>query len=387
MAQYEHTICPDGEGGVYVGWIDYRNLEFDVYAQRMERNGYWGYPAPDIVSTFDIPTDQGGFVDIQWERSRLDAWPDLAVEQYSIWRAIDEPAALAAAGGGTPILATAEALDVDPKSAVIRRDILSGEPFFWELVNYQDAYSLETYSETVPTMFDSTGSNEGWHYFQVIAHAEDRTIYWIGEPDSGYSVDNLAPVVPVGLAGEQVYTPEGLQLTWDLNSEPDLSGYNIYRGTSSGFIPGPVNFVASTPDTVTFDGGWTWEAAYWYKVAAVDIHGNESIYAVLGPDAVTGDDPMPVPDATFLSQNWPNPFNPVTNIGFGIKEQAHVSLRIYDAAGRVVTTLIDESRPAGQYEVAWNGTEASGGAVASGVYFYRLKAGPFEETKKMILLR
>ena len=353
----------------------------------MERNGYWGYPAPDIASAFDIPSDQGRYVNLRWDRSRLDAWPDLAVEQYSVWRAIDEPAALAAAGGGAPILTTAEALDTGLGSDMIRREMLGGEPFYWELVNYQDAYSLETYSETIPTMFDSTGSNEAWHYFQVIAHAEDRTIYWIGEPDSGYSVDNLAPVVPVGLAGEQIYTPEGLQLTWAPNSEPDLSGYNIYRGTSSGFIPGPGNFVTSTPDTLVLDGGWSWEAGYWYKVAAVDVHGNESIYAVLGPDAVTGDDPMPVPEATFLSQNWPNPFNPITNIGFGIKEPAHVSLRIYNAAGRLVTTLIDESRPAGQYEAIWNGTGDTGGAVASGVYFYRLKAGSFEETKKMILLR
>ena len=103
------------------------------------------------------------------------------------------------------------------------------------------------------------------------------------------------------------------------------------------------------------------------------------------PPTVTFTDPTPT--VTRLFACYPNPFNPITNIGFGIKEQAYVSLRIYDAAGRLVTTLIDENRPAGRYDTVWNGTDGAGGKVASGVYFYMLKAGSFEETRKMILLR
>jgi hypothetical protein len=96
---------------------------------------------------------------------------------------------------------------------------------------------------------------------------------------------------------------------------------------------------------------------------------------------------VPVPDRVVLMQNWPNPFNPITNIGFGIKEQAYVSLRIYDAAGRLVTTLIDESRPAGWYDEAWDGRDDAGRPVSSGVYFCRLSAGVLEKSRKMILLR
>jgi hypothetical protein len=189
----------------------------------------------------------------------------------------------------------------------------------------------------------------------------------------------------MGLAGEQIYSPEGMQLTWDPNSESDLAGYNIYRGTDSGFIPGPGSFVSSTPDTALFDGDWDWSAGYWYKVAAVDIHGNESPFAVTGPGEVTGDDPMP--SATYLEQNFPNPFNPSTTIAFGLKKGGHVSLRIYDAAGRLVSVLVNESRPAGRYEEIWNGTDTAGGTAASGVYFYLLEAGAFKETRKMVLLR
>ena len=116
------------------------------------------------------------------------------------------------------------------------------------------------------------------------------------------------------------------------------------------------------------------------------MHGNVSGSVLLGPEQVTGDEPS-TPAATFLSQNWPNPFNPSTTIAFGLRDRGRVSLRIYDAAGRLVASLVDEIRPAGRYEENWDGTDGAGSAAASGVYFYRLHAGAFEATRKMILLR
>jgi flagellar hook assembly protein FlgD len=94
-----------------------------------------------------------------------------------------------------------------------------------------------------------------------------------------------------------------------------------------------------------------------------------------------------VPDATFLAQNYPNPFNPLTTICFGVKKRGQVSLRIYDTAGRLVVTLIDREKPAGRYEVVWSGSDGAGNTVASGIYFYKLVAGDFVQTKKMVLLR
>jgi hypothetical protein len=184
-----------------------------------------------------------------------------------------------------------------------------------------------------------------------------------------------------------MFTPAGLQLSWDRNTEPDMDCYNVYRGLTEGFTPGPGNLLGSECDTAYFDGGWEWQAGYFYKVSAVDVHGNESPFALLRPDQVTGDDPMPLPDATFLAQNWPNPFNPSTTIAFGLKTGGHVSLRIYDASGRLVKTLIDGSMQAGRYEKNWNGRDNEGSIVSSGVYFYRLVTNGFGETRKMILLR
>ena len=386
-SQYVVAITDDGTGSAIVSWTDYRDQQYDLYAGRMDRTGNWGFPAPMIASVIDVPGDQGGAVSVAWDASYLDSWPGYEITEYSVWRAIDQQAALSSASNGALMLTSAGDLEESPDADVLRRGMLAGEPYYWQLVSYDEAFAQENYADVISTLFDSTGVHHDYHYFQVIAHTGDRTVFWESLPDSGYSVDNLAPAAPLALAGEQSYTPEGLQLTWSPNSEADLAGYNIYRGTSESFVPGPGNFVASTPDTASFDGDWSWDAAYWYKVAAVDIHGNESIFAVFGPDMVTGDEPMPLPDATFLAQNYPNPFNPITNIGFGIKESGHISIRIYDAAGRLVATLVDESRPAGNYTAEWNGSGTDGRAVSSGVYFYRLISKEFEETKKMILLR
>ncbi|MBK9097227.1 MAG: T9SS type A sorting domain-containing protein [bacterium] len=89
----------------------------------------------------------------------------------------------------------------------------------------------------------------------------------------------------------------------------------------------------------------------------------------------------------FLSQNYPNPFNPVTKIKYSIPqdvrgEKQEVMLKIYDVLGREIATLVNEEKPAGEYEVEFDGS-----ALPSGIYFYRLKAGAFSETRKMVLLK
>ncbi|HSP88659.1 MAG TPA: T9SS type A sorting domain-containing protein, partial [Ignavibacteriaceae bacterium] len=83
-----------------------------------------------------------------------------------------------------------------------------------------------------------------------------------------------------------------------------------------------------------------------------------------------------------LSQNFPNPFNPTTNIEFHIPGSGFVSLKVYDVLGREIATLVNEEKPAGSYEVEFNAT-----SLSSGIYFYELKAGNFIQTRKMILIK
>ena len=95
-----------------------------------------------------------------------------------------------------------------------------------------------------------------------------------------------------------------------------------------------------------------------------------------------GEEIAAVPLAYRLEQNHPNPFNPSTTIPFSIAQQEHVSIEIYDMLGKKVTTLIAGKREAGNHQVDWNAT-----GQASGVYFYKLTAGDFSQTRKLILLR
>jgi len=93
-------------------------------------------------------------------------------------------------------------------------------------------------------------------------------------------------------------------------------------------------------------------------------------------------DEISPPDGFVLSQNYPNPFNPSTTIRFQVPNSSFVNLKVYDILGNEVATLVNEEKQARGYEVNFNASKLS-----SGIYFYRIKAGSFVETKKMILLR
>ncbi|MEP0860860.1 MAG: T9SS type A sorting domain-containing protein [Ignavibacterium sp.] len=88
------------------------------------------------------------------------------------------------------------------------------------------------------------------------------------------------------------------------------------------------------------------------------------------------------PNDLFLFQNYPNPFNPSTKISWQSPVSSWQTLKVYDVLGNEVATLVNEEKPAGVYEINFDGS-----GLSSGIYFYRLKAGSFVETKKMILMR
>jgi len=88
-----------------------------------------------------------------------------------------------------------------------------------------------------------------------------------------------------------------------------------------------------------------------------------------------------------LGQNFPNPFNPTTTIQFALPENSHVRVTVFNIIGQVVATVIDEDMEAGYHQAVWDGTDGDGRAVASGLYFYRLDAGTYSQSRKMVLLK
>jgi hypothetical protein len=97
---------------------------------------------------------------------------------------------------------------------------------------------------------------------------------------------------------------------------------------------------------------------------------------------------VPAVGMDLLLSNYPNPFNPQTNINFTTSEPGAVNLRIFDFRGRHVRTLIDRQLlPAGPQEKVWDGTDDSGRPLAAGVYFSQVNAGSLTETRRMTLLK
>jgi polyhydroxybutyrate depolymerase len=137
------------------------------------------------------------------------------------------------------------------------------------------------------------------------------------------------------------------------------------------------------------NGGHTWPG--WKAVIPAlgltnrDINGSQEIWNfVKNFDIVVGvsEKHQTIPNNFSLSQNYPNPFNPSTTIKYQIPELSFVILKVYDVLGNEIATLVNEEKTAGTFEITWYAENLS-----SGVYFYRLQAGSFVETKKMILMK
>ncbi len=171
------------------------------------------------------------------------------------------------------------------------------------------------------------------------------------------------------------YTPGTTYLHRGRNTESDLDGYRLYRGASPAFVPGPSNLVATLPDTGYADAG---APGAYYKLSAVDVHGNESIFAVVGPGATT-DAPADLPLVVALGPMTPNPSREGSSLRLALPRASGVRLAVHDARGRLVRTLVDAALEPGVHTVRWDGKDDAGRRLPNGLYFTRLIAG--DETR------
>jgi hypothetical protein len=126
----------------------------------------------------------------------------------------------------------------------------------------------------------------------------------------------------------------------------------------------------------------------------VDADGSRSVHAAypefkpmtIQVDAASSN-PTQVPTSYALNQNYPNPFNPSTEISFALKADGNVRLSVFNVLGQQVRTLVDEYMVAGPHSITWDGRSDNGSPAASGIYFYRIQANDFVDTRKMTLLK
>ena len=122
-----------------------------------------------------------------------------------------------------------------------------------------------------------------------------------------------------------------------------------------------------------------------YSASGVPLANIQAKIDELLSTSIVNDEITPQDFALF--NNYPNPFNPVTTIRYQIPQQVRVNLSIINVSGQKIATLVNEEQPAGSYSVNWQGKDDNGNSVASGVYFFQLRAESFFKVNKMLLLR
>ncbi len=301
---------------------------------------------PIIISIEDVPDDQGGWVKLNFLRSIYDT------DTLNLTKSL-----------------TAELYTIEINDG-------SG----WVAANSTVAYAATQYSVLVHTTKDYLSGSDGPIDFRVIAAMDEGN--YVSDIKSGYSVDNLAPAVPEGLAAQH---GEGSQiaLSWNPSIDEDLKGFNIYRNLTGTFDSADQPYAQSIENEFR-DDQVELAIRYYYAVSAFDISGNESHLSDPVSASITAIDKSDhqLPITYFLEQNFPNPFNPRTVIRWQLAGSSDVELSVYNLLGRKIATLVSERQEAGYYQITWDASR-----FACGIYFYRIEAGEFQDVKKMIFLK
>ncbi len=193
----------------------------------------------------------------------------------------------------------------------------------------------------------------------------------------GSDVSNSLPVELASFTAKSVN--DGVKLEWTTSSELNNDRFEIERSLDrSSFVTiGTVRGAGTTTEaqSYSFIDNAAPIGKLYYRLKQVDFDGTVDYSNIV--EVV-----KEKPTSFELAQNYPNPFNPATTINYQLPTSAMVTLKVYDVVGREVATLVNARQDAGRYNVVFNAS-----TLASGVYFYRLQAGSFVETKKMMLVK
>jgi len=221
-------------------------------------------PRPHLLSVRDVRGDQGGKVLLRWRASDYDSPRYRQITGYRVWRR-------------APL--TDATRSVHPASTGLPQ---IGPDAFWEGIADLPAAFLKGYAFAAPTLSDSSETGNPYTAYFVQALTTNPFVFYNSSPDSGYSVDNLAPPAPSPLT--VTYGPAVNAMHWHASGAADLRGYELYRGNSSTFLPSAATLIATTAETSFTDT----PGSHYYKLAAVDVHGNHSRFVAVAPDVPVG---------------------------------------------------------------------------------------------------
>ena len=380
------VITIDDNRGAIVAWQDQRSGQSDIYVERMDANATPGLSEPVITSVRDVAHDQGGLIKVSWLPPYFERIALLFLSEYRVWRAIPESYAMQQKRSGARLVEPdAVGTEVEPRRTIVQ-ERAADTVVFWEYLGSVPISGNAGYSYVVPTIGDSVA---GWNPPTLVRIQAlgapgvfGGDVYWNSLPDSGYSVDNLAPAQPVAFAGN--YGSTATAMTWNANVEPDLAGYRLYRGTSPSFVPSEANRIGSpTQPHYTDEGG----GSFVYKLSATDVHGNESPFTTLAPTG-TIDVATPVRAEFFFAPPAPNPVRATEGVvfRFGLTTAATVRVAVYDLAGRLVRRVRSAPMAAGEHTLRWDSRDETRHRVAAGVYLVRLQAGDHAAQRRLVVI-
>ncbi|KAA3597653.1 MAG: T9SS C-terminal target domain-containing protein [Calditrichaeota bacterium] len=190
-------------------------------------------------------------------------------------------------------------------------------------------------------------------------------------------------------------------LNWTTASEKENEGFNVYRKMGNSFytqiasykgnseLLGALNSTVSNNYTFTDNSELKNNEAYTYYISDVETNGFETKHVAQAQTVkFTLNEEIAQTKLDYvLAQNFPNPFNPNTQINFQIAKTQDVKLEVYNLKGELVKELVNENLSKGSHSTNWDGTDSFGNQVSSGTYFYKISAGTFTQTNKMILLK
>jgi len=324
---------------------------------------------PLLTDVRDVPHDQGGKVFLTWTASSLDA-PGGPILNYRVWRRVPAAFAVRVAGSDDAALAwrTTSVTRTDGTTAVE----------YWEPIVTLPAQRRAGYGYTSSTLSDSADAWVPYESYFVSALTSNIDVFYDSNVDSGYSVDNLPPAAPAGITGTAAAA--GVLLQWQPNQEADVAGYRVYRGTDPGFATGTSCLLASPGDPAYTDASEGW---FFYKVTAVDKHGNESAVAEVTSPITTG--VTPGVDLVFsLRGATPNPASgDDLRIAFSLPSTEAASVTVMDVAGRTVATRQLASPAAGAQTLLLSGTQR----LPAGMYLVHLKQGRRSAVQRVVVSR
>jgi predicted lipoprotein with Yx(FWY)xxD motif len=392
--QYYPTITGDGSGGAIITWYEDRIGNQDIYAQRINSSGatQWttvadgGLPVCTNGSRQDDPTltfDGSGGAIITWYDFRNSNW-DIYAQRIN---SSGETQWTTAADGGLPVCT----LTSDQLFQDISSDGSGGAIITWQDNRNANAdiYAQRINSSgaaqwVVDGIAISTG---GIAYDPVITgDASGGIVTWRDDRNSAdgdiyaskASPDGALPVeltkFTANILGNKV------TLNWQTATEVDNYGFDVERTFSHstewqkiGFVQGNGN--SNSPKEYSFADNSATSGKYAYRLKQID---NDGTYKYSNEIKVD----LGIPTEFSLQQNYPNPFNPETVINYQLPVSGNVSLKVFDMLGREVATIVNEVQKAGMYDVSFNGK-----AFASGTYFYRFQSGNYVKINKMVLMK